>query len=779
MVRVSGRLLDFVEDPSNVAQVQVRAQEVRPHGDGVMLDHPVTVEWDRGTGVVTFDAAAGTAGVIVWQSVGRSRASGALPLVVPDKATATLREVVEAAMLADAGTITELERLALEVTDKVATITNITQLEEWADSAKQDATTATSAATTAQEIATNLPTTISSELDTRVPPMVPPLVADAIADDRAVADAAAAAVSGAVEGMDLMERTTAEEMITDASWAKGTLSEDTDIDTIGPGRRTSAQNAVSEALELPLGVQGALVTTHIDSGGIFRAQDWHVNDTGTYWHYRRSYWNGTWRPWALVNEKAITDGDAATLAAAKTYADTLKNGPVPALGATDLDTVTGTSTWRQTSSSNVTEELNHPPVPGDFKAGTLIVTDSGGGSATQMYIADRAGEVWVRARYVGTWREWQKVGRPAAAVASLGTTDLDMLIDSETYRQTSTLNISEALNYPPVGGQFKGGTLVVTSSGGGSATQVYIADQAGEMWTRARIAGGWRGWVQIGAGGGDSPAPTDGIPTLEMEVTGKWTPTEKGDEFLLALAEKHDQVQAIEIGRSVQDRPIYAAIIGDPTLPAVLVTAGLHGTEVGPPESAWLWVREMAQSKSLILMDMCIIVVPCVQPDNRFNARGNKNVVDINRDWVDISQPETQAVNSLFLDYNVVAMMDAHNFGYPRHVSLLPANMAAPEVNALSQELYDEVFAAMENADELVRNYAPGLDERSLVQGSAILYDVPALLIEIPCGGYGDWTFDDFYPPPSWQAHVGSIAYTAFAQYVWKNLSAFEALKSA
>ena len=171
-----------------------------------------------------------------------------------------------------------------------------------------------------------------------------------------------------------------------------------------------------------------------------------------------------------------------------------------------------------------------------------------------------------------------------------------------------------------------------------------------------------------------------------------------------------------------------------------------------------------------MLMDMCIIVVPNQNPDNRFIARGNKNTVDLNRDWVDFSQPETQAVKSLFDTYNVVAALDMHNFGYPRHTSLQEVTFGTDEVKTKSQEMYNVVFSSLENDNQPVRRYDPALDERSFTNGVAIAYDIPTLVIEIPCGGYGDWTFDDYMPTPSWQAHIFILTCDAVANHVWNNL---------
>ena len=92
----------------------------------------------------------------------------------------------------------------------------------------QTVLTARDQAVTAAEDAEQIATTIQSELDTRVPP----LVADAIADDQTVADAAVSALGDAVDGLDLMERTTAEGLIEEALPWRGILPDGTDMNAV-------------------------------------------------------------------------------------------------------------------------------------------------------------------------------------------------------------------------------------------------------------------------------------------------------------------------------------------------------------------------------------------------------------------------------------------------------------------------------------------------------------------------------------------------------------------
>lgn len=426
-----------------------------------------------------------------------------------------------------------------------------------------------------------------------------------------------------------------------------------------------------------------------------------------------------------------------------------------------------------TTGVNATEEMNFPP---GNEFGILEVRNMGTGNIAQVYTTPTSGTSYSRRRYAGSWSPWRKVNE-SRRTNILNKSDLNEITNTGEWRQVDSAHVTPDLNYPNISGDALIGTLLV-SNASGSISQMYIADRAGEIFVRDRnVAGRWYEWKKVSgtneSGGGDG----NFIPKTDMEITGRWTSNDAGDNFMFEMG-KHELVEIIEAGRSVRDRPIYAAVIGDPTKPAYYINAAAHGTEVGAAEAAWLLVREFTQEKSLMFMDMCVIILPNLNPDNRFTARGNKNAVDINRDWVDKEQPETHAAMHILNNYNVVAATDLHNFGYPRHVSLKEAIYGTPEVMAKSQELFDLVTTTLENDDQLVRRYDPEAPNSSFTNGVAEQWNVATLLIEIPCGGYNDWTFDHYYPTPYWQAYVGGLACKATAKYVWKNLSDFEALKS-
>lgn len=99
MTRVTGKLETITGSPSKATAVWVRAKRSRPTSTGVMTEEQEPASYTPATGVVAFDATTGSEGVLVVQllggSNGQSGRSVSYPIIIPDKPTATLREVVE------------------------------------------------------------------------------------------------------------------------------------------------------------------------------------------------------------------------------------------------------------------------------------------------------------------------------------------------------------------------------------------------------------------------------------------------------------------------------------------------------------------------------------------------------------------------------------------------------------------------------------------------------------------------------------------------------------
>ena len=112
-------------------------------------------------------------------------------------------------------------------------------------------------------------------------------------------------------------------------------------------------------------------------------------------------------------------------------------------------------------------------------------------------------------------------------------------------------------------------------------------------------------------------------------------------------------------GYSVDSRPIYYYRIGEGR-ETILILGGLHGNE---PKGTYACLELLANltESEVLLRNYCFVVIPLCNPDGaaefrRFNSRN----VDLNRDFYDFSQPETQAIREVFVKSSPVLLIDVH-----------------------------------------------------------------------------------------------------------------------
>ncbi len=294
----------------------------------------------------------------------------------------------------------------------------------------------------------------------------------------------------------------------------------------------------------------------------------------------------------------------------------------------------------------------------------------------------------------------------------------------------------------------------------------------------------WGEWENLGGGA----AGAGGEARTAMEVTGEWTSRAQEQSYIDSLGQ-HQAVTILDLGPSVQGRPVRGIQVGNKIgwrgtpNPTILLMATQHGDELGAREGALMFARELAQARTMALFEVCVVIVPTVNPDRVDVSRTNANGVNINRDWgaADRAEPETQAVLTIFEDYPVVAAVDAHGFGYPQDVSIRETRnpAASAETTERSQRLYDAVFSMLEDEGQPVRMYGePGdpTTEGTFVHEVSAVDGIAPLLIEIPSHRN---TYGRYSPTPYWQAHVARLAFREVVQVVFHELDAFTAAKEA
>jgi len=157
---------------------------------------------------------------------------------------------------------------------------------------------------------------------------------------------------------------------------------------------------------------------------------------------------------------------------------------------------------------------------------------------------------------------------------------------------------------------------------------------------------------------------------LEKNSYSKVTSYEELTEFIYQLDESSDLLQVEPIGKSVEGRNLYAMkfsssqIGSDKSKIKVLIFAQQHGNEQSGKEGALLLARELLKQENKYLFDKIdFVLIPQMNPDgSEKNQRRNGNGMDLNRNHLILTEPETIAMHYLFNKYLFEVTMDVHEY---------------------------------------------------------------------------------------------------------------------
>lgn len=214
----------------------------------------------------------------------------------------------------------------------------------------------------------------------------------------------------------------------------------------------------------------------------------------------------------------------------------------------------------------------------------------------------------------------------------------------------------------------------------------------------------------------------------------------KRHELLLDRLASLPRAQRIELGRSLDDRPISAVRFGNPAAQSLVVLLGRqHPPEVTGAiamEAFLLELAELVESDRLAHDRIQFLVVPLLNPDGvaRGHWRANRGAKDLNRDWGDFSQPETRAVNSwlkaLPQAVRPIAMLDFHSTN---------RNLFYVQGEEETDEREERFLAGwLAGQERMTTGYPFSIERRNANPGSGTAknwfhqtYDIPAYTYEV------------------------------------------------
>ena len=174
--------------------------------------------------------------------------------------------------------------------------------------------------------------------------------------------------------------------------------------------------------------------------------------------------------------------------------------------------------------------------------------------------------------------------------------------------------------------------------------------------------------VEVGADRSDARLA---LPPGAGIVAGTELVTSSRNDALIDRLAALPRAQRVDLGRSLDGRPIKAVRLGDPAAPRLVILMGRqHPPEVTGALAMDAFLSEIGNQvrAGKVSSDRVqFLIIPMLNPDGvaRGHWRANRGGKDINRDWGEFSQPETQAVkrwlDALPPGVRPIAMLDFHS----------------------------------------------------------------------------------------------------------------------
>jgi hypothetical protein len=225
--------------------------------------------------------------------------------------------------------------------------------------------------------------------------------------------------------------------------------------------------------------------------------------------------------------------------------------------------------------------------------------------------------------------------------------------------------------------------------------------------------------------------PPDLVTTAEKSAFARTGRYDEAIALCRDFARASREVSCIELGRSVEDRPIVALRISRHRgLPTILIEAGIHAGEIEGKDAGYMIVRDLIAGKvapgALDAVD--VVFVPCINPDgherfgpnNRPNQRGPEQMgfrtnaarLNLNRDWMKADSPEIRAMLGAYRTYEPLVFVDIHTtdgakFEHDISLAVGPRAPRPDQLDAAAVALGDSLAARLTELGHLPVTFYP------------------------------------------------------------------------
>ncbi|WP_310557499.1 M14 family metallopeptidase [Flavobacterium sp.] len=185
-----------------------------------------------------------------------------------------------------------------------------------------------------------------------------------------------------------------------------------------------------------------------------------------------------------------------------------------------------------------------------------------------------------------------------------------------------------------------------------------------------------------------------------------------------------NQFQVSSLGFSVLEKPIYSVQFGNGET-KILMWSQMHGNESTTTKALFDlfdFLESNAEEAILIKKKFTLLCIPILNPDGaEVYTRENANEVDLNRDALDLSQPESKLLKQIYLDFKPDYCYNLHdqrtiyaagNTNNPATLSFLaPAFNAERAVNANRQKAIGVIVAINKELQKHIPNQVGRFDD--------------------------------------------------------------------
>ncbi len=160
------------------------------------------------------------------------------------------------------------------------------------------------------------------------------------------------------------------------------------------------------------------------------------------------------------------------------------------------------------------------------------------------------------------------------------------------------------------------------------------------------------------------------ITPLQKSDYKKVTSHAELSQFIKEVDEKSDLIKSEVLTKSIEGKELFAVYFSkdgfgkDESKIKVLIFAQQHGNEQSGKEGTLLLINELLKPENQYLFDKIdFVLVPQMNPDgSEKNQRRNGNSMDLNRNHLILTEPETIGLHKLFNKYLFEVTMDVHEY---------------------------------------------------------------------------------------------------------------------